>query len=96
VQDHQVDIHAKDEYAFMWACAREHIQIINWFIEENIHSESPYYYYNHTAYILNHEPLNDWYSCTILDYPVIYNTMLDKDAVFAFMASIRKPKSARS
>jgi hypothetical protein len=94
--DHQVDVHVGDEFAFQLVCDNGHIKIINWFIEEFRYSRSPYYYHNQTAYILNHQPLNDWESCTILDCPVIYDGELDEPAVIAFMATLKKPKSARS
>ncbi len=96
IQDHQVDVHACNEFAFIWACKRRHIDIINWFMEEYRHSQSLYYFYNKTAYILNHEPLEDWQSCTILECPIIYNGKMDEQAVIAFMATLKKPKSARS
>jgi hypothetical protein len=96
VHDHQVDVHAKNEMAFGWACKNGHIGIAKWFIEKYRYSELPYYYYNKTAYILNHEPINYWQSCTILGCPVIYNGELDEPAVIAYMATLKKPKSARS
>jgi hypothetical protein len=94
--DHQVDVHADNELAFRWACENGHIKIINWFIEEYRYSQSPYYYHNQTVYILNHQPINEWESCTILDCPVIYDGELDEPVVIAFMATLKKPKSARS
>ncbi len=96
VQDHQVNVHVKDEYAFRQACIYIHDKIIKWFTETYKYSQSPYYYHKQTAYILNHKPLNEWRSCTILDCPVIYFGDLDKEAVIAYMASLRRPKSARS
>ncbi len=96
VQDHRVDVHACDELAFKWACENRQIKIINWFVDEYRYSQSSYYYHNRTAYILNQQPLNDWQSCTILECPIIYYGVLDEQAVIAFMATLKKPKSARS
>ncbi len=96
VHDHQVDIRVNNEHAFKWAWYKEYVKIIEWLIEEYRYSGAPYYYYNKTVYILNHEPLNGWNSCTILDCPVIYWGILDEQAVIAYMAIIKKPKSARS
>ncbi len=96
VQDYQINVHAIDEGAFKTVCAFGHDEIIDWFMEEYRYSQSRYYYHNNTAYILNHEPLKEWKSCTILDCPVIYDGELDEPAVIAFMATLKKPKSARS
>ncbi len=96
IHDHQVNVHAYNEHVFRWACIHKHIKMINWFIDEYIYSQSPYYYHNRTGYILNHEPLKKWQSCTILGCPVIYHGELDEPAVIAYMATLKKPKSARS
>ncbi len=96
VHDHQVNVHLNNEHVFRWACIHKHIKIINWFIDEYKYSQSPYYYHNRTGYILNHEPLKKWQSCTILGCPVIYHGELDEPAVIAYMATLKKPKSARS
>ncbi len=81
-----------NEEAFRQACDIRHIKIINWFVNEFRYSQSPYYYHNKTAYILNHEPLEDWQSCTILECPIIYNGKIDEQAVIAYMATFKKPK----
>jgi hypothetical protein len=96
VQDHQVDIHADNEDAFKQVCKYRHDKIIKWFTETYRYSQSPYYFYNKTAYILNHEPLDKWQSCTILECPIIYFGDLDEEVVTAYMATIKRPKSARS
>ncbi len=96
VQDHQVDVHVCDEDAFKMACENGHEEIINWFIDEYRCSQSPYYYHNQTGYILNHEPLKNWLSCTILGCSIVYRGKLDEPAVIAYMATLKKPKSARS
>ncbi len=85
-----------NEYAFKFACFYEYINIINLFVEEFRYDQSPYYYHNKTGYIINHEPLDGWLSCTILDCPIIYYGRLDEPAVIAFMATLKIPKSARS
>jgi hypothetical protein len=95
VQDYQINVHTADEYAFKTVCVYGHKEIIIWFIDEYRYSQSPYYYHNHTAYILNHEPLNDWLSFNILDCPIIYDGELDESAVIAYMATLKRPKSAR-
>jgi hypothetical protein len=96
VQDHQVDIHANYDSAIEFAYGNYHFQIINWFVKEFRYTELPYYYYNRTIYILNHEQLSDWGSCTILGCPILYIGELDEPAVIAFIATLRRPKSARS
>jgi hypothetical protein len=90
-----------NEGAFRWAYCKGHIKIVNWFVEEYKYSESRYYYHNGIAYILNHEPIDRWQSCTILECPIIYDVVspdgkLDEEAVMTFMATIRRPKSTRS
>ncbi len=96
VHDHLVNVHEDNEFAFGWACNYRQDKIINWFVEKYRYNQSPYYYRNKTAYILNHEPLKNWQSCTILECPIIYYGELDEQAVIAFMATLRRPKSARS
>jgi hypothetical protein len=80
---------------FRYACKKKRTKIINWFIKKYRYSDSPYYYCNKTAYILNHKPLKKWQSCTILECPIIYDGELDEQAVIAYMAALKKPKSAR-
>jgi hypothetical protein len=96
VQDRQADIHVNNEYAFKLACKYRNDKIIKWFTETYRYSQSPYYYHNETAYILNNEPLNEWQSCTILECPIIYDGEMDEAAAIAFMATLKRPKSARS
>jgi hypothetical protein len=52
--DHQVDVHVDCEFAFILACNYRQDKIIKLFTETCRYSQSPYYYYNQTAYILNH------------------------------------------
>jgi ankyrin repeat protein len=54
VQDHQVDIHVDNEDTFKYACKYRHDKVIKWFTETYRYSQSPYYFYNNTVYILNH------------------------------------------
>jgi carbohydrate-binding DOMON domain-containing protein len=96
VQDHQADVHEFYEYAFLSACGNGHIEIAKWFIKKYKNNVSPYYYHDRTGYILNHEPLKYWKSCTILDCPIIYIGELDEPAVIAYIATLKRPKSARS
>jgi hypothetical protein len=96
VYNHQVDIHADNGWVFLWVCRERQIETINWLVEEYRYSESPYYYHNKTAYILNHEPLNGWQTCTIQGCPVIYSGELDEPAVIAYIETLKRPKSARS
>jgi hypothetical protein len=96
VQNHQVDVQADDNLAFKWAHERRQNQIIDWLVDEYRYSESPYYYHNETGYILNHEPIKGWQSCTILDCPIIYRGELDEQSVIAYMETLKRPKSARS
>jgi hypothetical protein len=96
VKDHQVDVRANSETALKWLYRPKHNQTINWIVKKYRYSESPYYYHEKTVYILNHEPLDGWHSCTILDYPIIYCGKLDEPAVIAYMATLKRPKSARS
>jgi hypothetical protein len=96
VNNHRVDVHAKNEYAFRKACKQGHMEIAKWFIEEFRHTDNPYYYHKNTAYILNHQPIDEWQSCNILGCPIIYNGELDEEAVIIFMATLKQPKSARS
>jgi hypothetical protein len=93
---YHADVHVRNEDPFKWACEKGHVKIIKWFIKKYRYSESPYYYYNETAYILNQEPLNGWQSCTILGCPIIYIGELDEPAVITYMTTLKKPKSARS
>ncbi len=96
VKNHQVNIHENNEDAFQWVCYNNDTKLINWFVKKYRHTEKPYYFYKNTAYILNHEPLSDWESCTILGCPVLYIGELDEPAVIAYMATLKRPKSARS
>ncbi len=98
IKEHQLDIRADNEAAFKWLYKYSHKydQIINWLVKKYRYSESPYYYHNKTAYILNHEPLDGWQSCTILDCPIIYNGDLDEHAIIAYRSTIIRSKSARS
>jgi ankyrin repeat protein len=95
-EDYQVNIHLCNEWSFGWACYNKNMDVIDWFIQTYRHHESPYFYHNKTAYILNHPPIDSWNTCTILDCPVIYCGKLDESAVITFMATLHKPKSARS
>jgi hypothetical protein len=94
IKDHQMDV--SNGCAFKAAFENKQTKILKWFLEEYRYSDSPYYYHNQTAYILNHEPLQKWQSCTILGCPIVYSGELDEPAVIAYMATLKKPKSARS
>ncbi len=94
--DYQVDVRANNNTPFKWACEGKATKIIEWFVNEYKYSQSPYYYHNQTAYILNQEPLKEWKSCIILGYSVAYRGELDEPAVIAYMATLKRPKSARS
>ncbi len=96
IEDHQVDEHATDKMLFKIACQAENIPVIKMCVEKYRNSGKPYCYRNKTGYILNHEPINDWQSCTILGCPIIYIGELDEPALIAHMATLKKLKSVCS
>ncbi len=96
VTEYNVDIHANNEYAFAYSCVNNHLGIVKLFTEEYNFNNFKYAYHNGAGYIINHPKLKGWKSCIIMDCPIIYVGVLNKQAIIQIMNGYKIYKSARS